>query len=62
MAPGFGGDRMAEQDKLNIYDIIKAKIIEKIKAALESGEDGEEFTWAKPWEGAPYPCNYDTPR
>lgn len=50
---------MAEQDKLNIYDIIKAKIIEKIKAALESGE---EFTWAKPWEGAPYPCNYDTPR
>mgnify|MGYP000006656470 CR=1 FL=1 len=48
-----------EKGKISVYEIIKAKLIEKMKVALESGE---QFTWAKPWRGAPYPCNYDAPR
>lgn len=47
------------QEKVSVYDIIKAKLIEKIKEALEGGET---FAWVKPWKGAPYPCSYENPR
>lgn len=27
----------------------------------EAMQNGEQFTWVKPWKGAPYPCSYNYP-
>lgn len=44
--------------KKTIYDIVQAKLLLKLEEAMQSGE---QFTWVKPWKGAPYPCSYAYP-
>lgn len=48
----------AKQDTVSIYEIVQAQLLEKLENALETGE---QFTWVKPWTGAPYPCSYKHP-
>lgn len=37
---------------------MQAKLLLKLEEAMQSGE---QFTWVKPWKGAPYPCSYNYP-
>lgn len=37
---------------------MQAKLLLKLEEAMQSGE---QFTWIKPWKGAPYPCSYNYP-
>lgn len=48
-----------EKQKVSVYDVIQAQLLQKIEHAIKTGE---KFYWVKPWEGgAPYPCSYDRP-
>ena len=37
---------------------MQAKLLLKLEEAMQSDE---QFTWIKPWKGAPYPCSYNYP-
>lgn len=37
---------------------MQAKLLLKLEEAMQSSE---QFTWVKPWKGAPYPCSYNYP-
>lgn len=46
-------------EKMSVYDIIQAQLINRLQEAMEQGQ---KFHWVKPWNGgADYPCNYSSP-
>lgn len=46
-------------EKKSVYEIMQTQLLDRIEAAIQSDQP---FHWVKPWQGAPYPCNYRRPK